>query len=84
MTTIRPNPQPPLQTPAAGGGAGQTAARLAAQKAFFALAAGRAAPAAEAAAPAPAPAQPAPVNRTASAEAPQKILRPGSILDIRV
>ena len=81
MTTIRPNAQPqmapqPQQT-------GADPAGLAAAKAFFALAAGRPAPAAEptAAAAAPVPAQ---VNRVSDAEPPQKILRPGSILDIRV
>ena len=76
---------PPAQTAPS---AGADAARLAAQKAFFQQAMGR--PAA-AAAPTPAAVQaPLPTVRTvqlqpsASAEAPAKILRPGSLLDIRV
>lgn len=82
VTTIRPNPQPIAPQPQGGGG---DAAKLAAQKAFFALAMGRTAPAAQAEDPAPAVTTPS-VNRTAAAGAdpPQKILRPGSILDIRV
>ena len=86
MTTIRPNlpplPPAPAQKPADAG-------RLAAQKAFFAIAAGQAAAPAQAvqaarpAAPAPAA---APVSRTAQApaETPARPLRPGSLLDIRV
>ena len=79
MTTpIRPSalPPPPITGPS------QDAAKLAAQKAFFAMISGRAPAAAE---PAATPA-PAPVNRTLSpvAEPTQKIPRPGSILDIRV
>jgi len=81
VTTIRPNvfpQQPPV------GGQREEAGRLAAQRAFFAAAMGQAqAPAA--AAPA-APQAPVAVNRVADApaEAPQKVLRPGSLLDIRV
>jgi hypothetical protein len=91
VSTIRPN-LPPL--------AGQPQpqrpidpARLAAQKAFFAAALGQA----QGAAPAPAPVQPTEVRTAAPARAaeapqpaaralepPQRILRPGSILDIRV
>ena len=97
MTPIRPNAFPPVQTPAA---AGADAARAAAQKAFFDAAMGRTAapapaPTAQAAAPAqaarpsifaaltPTP-QRAEVRPDPAAEAPAKILRPGSLLDIRV
>lgn len=99
MTTIRPSPFAQTQLPQGqvGGGlvGGQRdeSGKLAAQRAFFAaiqaqgVAAPRAAAApAAAAAPQPQPA-PAPVQRMAAAqpaEAPQKILRPGSLLDIRV
>ncbi len=83
MTPIRPG-MPPAQAPSS---AGTDAARLAAQRAFFQQAMGRPA----ASAPTPAAAQaPAPPVRTvelrpaANAEAPTKILRPGSLLDIRV
>ena len=83
MTPIRPG-MPPAQ-PAPTGGA--DAARLA-QRAFFQQAMGR--PAATPTA-APTTAQtPAPPVRTvelrpaANAEPPAKILRPGSLLDIRV
>ena len=79
MTTIRPNPFP--QTPPAAGPSAD-AAKLAAQKAFFAMVSGQAQPASAAApsaAPAPAVRSPAP-----TAEAPQKIARPGSLFDIRV
>lgn len=82
MTTIRPNPQ--AQTPLQPQQTGADPARLAAAKAFFALAAGRPAPTADAAAATPPATVPAQVNRVADAESPQKILRPGSILDIRV
>ena len=86
MTPIRPTAAPPLpQT-----GPSQDAGKLAAQKAFFAMVSGQA-QAAPAAAPSiaaqpVAAAVPAPVNRiaTAPAEAPAKVLRPGSLLDIRV
>lgn len=92
MSTIRPPifaaPQPQAQ-PAAP-------ARSSAQQAFFAAAMGRpAAPQAPAAQPQaqarvqtqPQAQQAAPVQRIPAslpAEPPQKILRPGSILDIRV
>ncbi|MBS0359736.1 MAG: hypothetical protein JSR98_00030 [Proteobacteria bacterium] len=91
MTPIRPNafPTQPPQTAAAQGA---DAARAAAQRAFFDAAMGRAnAPAASAAPQAPAftptaaaaaPAQIRPAQTPA--EAPSKILRPGSLLDIRV
>lgn len=82
MSTIRPpifpTPQPQAQ-PAAP-------ARNSAQQAFFAAAMGRPAPAqAQVQAQPQAPA--APVQRMPAslpADPPQKILRPGSILDIRV
>jgi hypothetical protein len=84
VTPIRPG-MPPAQ-PASSSGA--DAARLAAQRAFFQQAMGRpAATAAPAAAQTPTP---APAMRTVElrpavdAEPPAKILRPGSLLDIRV
>jgi hypothetical protein len=84
VTTIRSG-MPPVQ-PASTTGA--DAARLAAQRAYFQQAMGR--PAA-AAAPAPTAVQtPSPPVRTvelrpaANAEPPTKVLRPGSLLDIRV
>jgi len=86
LTTIRP-PVFPQQAPLAG--QRDDAGRLAAQRAFFQAVTGQAqtqAPTASAA-PATAPEAPQSVNRVAQAnpaEAPQKILRPGSILDIRV
>jgi len=62
----------------------EEAGRLAAQRAFFAAATGRAQPAAAPAAETPRVPPPT-VNRVAEvADPPQKILRPGSILDIRV
>lgn len=84
MTPIRPNSYPiqPAANPAAD------AARQAAQKAFFAAAMGRttapAAPQSTALAPAPAPVQRAEIRPDPAAEAPAKMLRPGSLLDIRV
>ena len=89
MTPIRPNAfaAPPPATPL--GGAGADAARAAAQKAFFDAAMGRtAAPAAAQAAPGFAPAAAAgpraEIRPDPAAEAPAKLLRPGSLLDIRV
>ena len=88
MTPIRPGM--PLAQPASSAGA--DAARLAAQRAFFQQAMGRpAAAAAPAATAAPTPVQ-APLQTlrkverrpAADAEPPAKILRPGSLLDIRV
>lgn len=84
MTTIRPNlfPQTPQRSP------NEDSAKLAAQRAFFNAALGetKAAAAPRASAAAPPAGQPAPVNRidAALSEAPQKILRPGSLLDIRI
>ena len=83
MTTIRPNAFP-QQAPL--GGQRDEAGRLAAQRAFFAAVSGQAQAPTVAAAPA-APQAPGQVNRIAEAapaEAPQRIPRPGSILDIRV
>jgi hypothetical protein len=84
VTPILPNPLPvqPAANPAAD------AARQAAQKAFFAAAMGRsgapAAPQAAAVFTPAAPIQRAEVRPDPAAEAPAKLLRPGSLLDIRV
>lgn len=87
---------PPVRAPIqpAGAVAGNAdTGRLAAQKAFFQAALGASSPAAAqtpAAAPQAVPAQPRPqqVNVAATGtlpeEPPKKILRPGSLLDIRV
>jgi len=92
VTPIRPNAFPP-PTPAS---AGADIARQAAQRAFFAAAAGRGAAPAGAQAttathaptftPAATPVfvQRAELRPDASAEPPAKLLRPGSLLDIRV
>lgn len=87
MNPIRPTALPPSSSPQVSTGA--DAARAAAQKAFFDAAMGRA----------PAPARTAPVSVTVTAtpvpqrvelrpsgetETPTRILRPGSLLDIRV
>ncbi len=79
MTTIRPNPFAPPPVPQK-----PDAARLTAQQAFFAMATGQTPPAA----PAPAPAASV-VSRTLqvappAGDSPAKILRPGSLLDIRI
>lgn len=86
MTTIRPNLYPQTQTRPQD----QDSAKLAAQRAFFSAALsqaqGAAAPSTtQGAAPAvsSAPAQ-APRTAAAPPEQAQKILRPGSLLDIRV
>ena len=93
MTAIRPPAFPPIRTPDTSGAPNRAdAGKSAAQKAFFQAALGQAAPAAVAqaapqttfsnpAAPAPASVQRIP---DPGAEKPQKILRPGSLLDIRV
>ena len=82
MTTIRPDllPSSGHRTQA------QDHGKLAAQRQFFAaLAEARGAAAPAAAAPPQAVAQPVAQTVTAQpAEAPQKILRPGSLIDIRV
>ena len=91
LTPIRPNAAPP--TPAAQPAA--EAARTAAQRAFFDAALGRAGSPQPARATGPtgstafAPSQATAAASRArlpdpTAEAPQKILRPGSLLDIRV
>ena len=85
MTTIRPTGLPP--TPAPTSQPRSDAGRLAAQKAFFDMIAGKAAPAAATPTVAAEPvsaATPAQRIEPASAEPPAKILRPGSLLDIRV
>ena len=92
MDPVRPSYPQPLPTGAQAGGA--DAARLAAQKAFFDMAMGRsqaaatpaptAAVAPAAAAPAPRPVTQVPRLPDPGAEPPQRILRPGSLLDIRV
>jgi hypothetical protein len=83
VTAVRPPIFPPTAQPAR-----PDATRLAAQKAFFDLALGKAAqpaPTVAAAASTSAPvAASAPRIPEAGAEKPQKILRPGSLLDIRV
>jgi hypothetical protein len=90
VTVVRPPVWPPV-TPPASGGAGN--ARTAAQRAFFEAALGKTA--APQGRPTPAPAvraetvpQPA-AQRVRTefvqpTEQPQKILRPGSLLDIKV
>lgn len=81
MTTIRPNlyPQTPQRGPSADAG------KLAAQQAFFA-AIGGTQPSAVRAPTATVSAQPAQTVTTLNipAEKPEKILRPGSLVDIRV
>jgi hypothetical protein len=76
--------RPPLLPASTAAQQGSDAAKLAAAKAFFAAAMGQ--PSAPAVTPEPsAPRTTAPVrSQAASSEAPQKILRPGSLLDIRV
>jgi hypothetical protein len=88
MTAIRPQPFPP--TPPAAGAARADQAKLEAQRAFFQAALGKASapvsPAVTTAATATPTPAPATLSRIpdAGAEKPQKILRPGSLLDIRV
>jgi hypothetical protein len=84
VTAVRP-PIFPTQ-PAPGAPARADQAKSAAQKAFFDMAMGKAAAPAPAAPAAVAMAAPVPMQRIpdAAAEKPQKILRPGSLLDIRV
>ena len=81
MTPVRPNPLP---NASASGAQRPDVARNAAQKAFFQAAMGQAQ--APAAAPQEASA-PRPVHRVPTnlpADPPERILRPGSLLDIRV
>jgi len=81
VTPVRPSlfPAAPAVQPQAD------AARVAAQKAFFEMAMGRT-PAPAAARAAPDAAAPARIHRIPdpAAPAPQKLLRPGSLLDIKV
>lgn len=81
MADIRPTSWQPAAAPTS------TPARTAAQRAFFDAALGRAA-APSAPVPAAAPVTPAPQRTVQTAnlpeEPPKKILRPGSLLDIRV
>ena len=100
MNPIRPNVFPGQQAPTTPAGAGADAARAAAQKAFFDAAMGRAnapsappapqaAPAAQAARPSffaalTTPPQRPEVRPDPADEAPTRVLRPGSLLDIRV
>ena len=84
MNPIRPGLPPASPAPTAGA----DAARLAAQRAFFQQAMGGAA-APKPTAPVQVQAAATPVRTvelrpTANAEAPAKVLRPGSLLDIRV
>jgi hypothetical protein len=84
LTPIRPSPFPVQPAPSSAA----DAARLAAQRAFFAAAMGKGGAPAAAQAPefsaAPVVARPANVRPDPAAEAPAKLLRPGSLLDIRV
>jgi hypothetical protein len=88
VTTIRPNLYPQTQARPQN----QDSGKLAAQRAFFDALSQARAPTQAAAAPATAAmtqaAAPAQVQRTppaaAPTEQPQKILRPGSLFDIRV
>lgn len=84
MTAVRPPIFPVAPQPAAPARA--DAARSAAQKAFFDMAMGKAATAPAQASTATPSAAPATLQRIpdAGAEKPEKILRPGSLLDIRV
>jgi hypothetical protein len=95
VTPIRPNAFPTQPATTSIAGAAADAARVAAQRAFFDAAMGRAgAPAAPAAPSAPrtqlftpqaAPVQRAELRPAAiPSEPPAKLLRPGSLLDIRV
>ena len=81
MTPIRPSALPPQLQP--GAAPAQDAARLAAQRAFFAAALGQAQPAAAPGAPATGDSAPGAQATAAPAET-QKIPRPGSLLDIRI
>lgn len=95
MTTIRPNPfaqgQVAQGRPNPNGGSGHDPAKTAAARAFFEAALGQSQPTAATSAAAPtteAQAQTqAPVVRAApaaSGDQPTRILRPGSLIDIRV
>jgi hypothetical protein len=80
VTTIRTNPYPQPSSPAVAPDVG----KMAAQRAFFAALTGKTEAAAQsAAAPTTAPSL-TPTLRTAPADPPERILRPGSLIDIRV
>ncbi len=81
MTTIRPSVQPPIPQ----GAPVRDDAKMAAARAFFAAAMGQA-PAPAAATASPATSAQTAVAQTAapSSNAPQRIPRPGSLIDIRV
>ena len=85
MTAIRPPAFPQVRTPEPPRAGAADAGKLAAQKAFFQAALGQAAPAQTVSSAAAAPPA-ATVSRIPEpgAEKPQKILRPGSLLDIRI
>ena len=89
VTTIGPNPfiQAASTPPDTKGAGGADSARLAAQKAFFEAAMGKAAPAAPVQAAAP-PAQrdfrASPQAMAQAQDEPRRILRPGSLLNIVV
>ena len=85
VTTIRPNLYPQTQARPQS----QDSAKLAQQRAFFNAALGQTQATAQTPAPTLAPtasAAPPATQRSASiaAEQPQKVLRPGSLIDIRV
>jgi hypothetical protein len=88
VTPIRPTASSLAQPGQIQGGQDRAAAKLAAQKAFFAAlgkAGAATGPEPAAAAPAAAATQVAAPSTTAAAgEAPRKIPRPGSLIDIRV
>lgn len=84
MNPIRPPNLPVTPAPTQGSG-GADAARAAAQRAFFDAAMGRTPAAAPPqAAAAPTVPQRVELRPSAAAEAPTRILRPGSLLDIRI
>ncbi len=80
MTPIRPQPYAPTLQPQS---TAADAAKMAAVRAMFASAMGQASPAEPSPTAAQAPASRAP-SSTELSDPPQKILRPGSLLDIRV
>jgi hypothetical protein len=87
VNPIRPGFPPQVQTPQPQAGQAQGAQnRVQGGSAIFALARAQAAQQSAPAAPAATAPQPAAVNRVPKAQddPPQKILRPGSLLDIRI
>lgn len=85
MTPIRPTASPQVPAGQVQAPQDRDAGKLAAQRAFFEALGktGAAASAPPAQTAQPAPAAPS-VQAAAPAEAPRKILRPGSLIDIRV